>query len=32
LRCDYECFPVNSEAFIHIAMIGLMTRRLTPKK
>jgi hypothetical protein len=32
LRCDYECFPVNSEAFIHIAMIGLMTRRLTRKK
>jgi putative transposase len=32
LRCDYECFPVNSEAFIYIAMIGLMTRRLARKK
>lgn len=32
LRCDYERQPMNSEAFILIAMIGLMSRRLTRKK
>ena len=31
-RClvrDYETLPARSEAMIHIAMINLMTRRLT---
>jgi len=31
LRCDYERQPAQSEAFIYIAMIGLMTRRLARK-
>jgi hypothetical protein len=29
LARDYEALPVRSEAMIHVAMIGLMTRRLT---
>jgi len=32
LRCDYEQRPDHSEAFIYIAMIGLMSRRLARKK
>jgi putative transposase len=32
LRCDYERQPQNSETFILIAMIGLMSRRLARKK
>jgi len=32
LRCDYERQPANSETFILIAMIGLMSRRLARKK
>ncbi|MED7947345.1 IS5/IS1182 family transposase, partial [Streptomyces sp. BE303] len=26
---DYEALPARSEAMIHVAMISLMTRRLT---
>jgi transposase len=29
LARDYETLPARSEAMIHLAMIGLMTRRLT---
>ena len=29
LARDYETLPARSEAMIHVAMIGLMTRRLT---
>ena len=29
LRCDYERLPQTTEALIYIAMIHLMTRRLT---
>jgi transposase len=32
LRCDYEQRTDHSEAFIYIAMIGRMTRRLARKK
>ena len=31
LRCDYERLTPNSETFILIAMIGLMSRRLARK-
>ncbi|MFC5645343.1 IS5/IS1182 family transposase, partial [Kitasatospora cinereorecta] len=26
---DYEALPTRSEAMVHVAMINLMTRRLT---
>ena len=29
LARDYETLPARSEAMVHVAMIGLMTRRLT---
>jgi putative transposase len=32
LRCDYEVRTDHSEAFIYLAMIGVMTRRLARKK
>lgn len=30
LSKDYEALPESAEAFVHLAMIGLMVRRLAP--